>query len=117
LVERRAVHKNGTLFDIELSSKLIGDKALSMIRDISERKRAEEQLRESERFLNNSQSVSKIGSYVLDLKTGEWKSSQELNIFGLTVKTNVRRHGYPLYIRIIKDNAEYFEQEDWQKQR
>ena len=52
-------------------------------KDITERKKAEEKLQESERFLNKTQSVSKIGSYVLDFNTGEWKSSYEVdNIFG-----------------------------------
>ncbi len=49
LVERRAVHKNGNQFDIEISSKLIGEgKVLSIIRDVSERKKAQEQIRLSE---------------------------------------------------------------------
>lgn len=49
LVERRALHKDGYLFDIELSSKLIGEgRVLSIIRDISERKKAEKALVESE---------------------------------------------------------------------
>ncbi len=49
LTERLAVHKNGTTFDIELNTKLIGDnKALSIIRNISERKKAEDKIRESE---------------------------------------------------------------------
>ncbi len=49
LTERLAVHKNGTRFDIELNTKLIGDnKELSIIRKISERKKAEDKIRESE---------------------------------------------------------------------
>ena len=49
LLERRAVRKDGTIFIIELSTSLIGEnKAMSVIRDISERKKAEQLLRESE---------------------------------------------------------------------
>ena len=49
LVERRGLHKNGTLIDIELSTKLIGEgKLLSIIRDITERKKAERVIREQE---------------------------------------------------------------------
>jgi two-component system sensor histidine kinase UhpB len=60
-----------------------GISILSM--DIDERKKVEQQLMESERFLNETQKVSKIGSYVLDFTTGIWKGSQALdNIFGLT---------------------------------
>ncbi|HWR33731.1 MAG TPA: PAS domain S-box protein, partial [Chitinophagaceae bacterium] len=49
LLERKSVRKDGTVFDIELSTRLIGEnRAMSVIRDISERKRAEQMLRESE---------------------------------------------------------------------
>lgn len=49
LVERRGIHKNGSVIDIELNSKLTGDgKILSIIRDISERKKAEHVIREQE---------------------------------------------------------------------
>ncbi|HEY5407119.1 MAG TPA: PAS domain S-box protein [Ginsengibacter sp.] len=52
--------------------------------DIEERKKVEEQLLESERFLNKTQEVSKIGSYILDFNSRAWKGSRELdNIFGL----------------------------------
>lgn len=49
LLERVAVHRDGTVFDIELNTKLISNnRALSVIRNISERKKAEQLLRESE---------------------------------------------------------------------
>ncbi len=49
LAERRGLHKNGTLFDIELNSKLIGDgRILSIIRNITERKKTERVIREQE---------------------------------------------------------------------
>jgi len=53
-------------------------------RDITGRKRADEALRESERFLLESQSVAQVGSYVLDIPSGVWESSPVLNrIFGI----------------------------------
>ncbi|MHB8125219.1 MAG: HD domain-containing phosphohydrolase [Desulfitobacteriaceae bacterium] len=52
--------------------------------DITERKRAEEALMESERFLLESQKAAHIGSFAIDLKTQTWKGSPEMNeIFGI----------------------------------
>lgn len=60
-----------------------GISILSM--DIDERKKIEQKLIESEKFLVETQKISKIGSYVLDFKSGIWKGSQVLdNLFGLT---------------------------------
>ncbi len=53
-------------------------------RDITERRRAEEALQESERLLLESQSVAQVGSYVLDITAGAWESSPVLDrIFGI----------------------------------
>ncbi|MBV5320767.1 MAG: PAS domain S-box protein, partial [Sulfuricurvum sp.] len=53
-------------------------------RDITERKKIEIALQESESFLNQSQRNAGIGSYSLDMKTMLWKSSDTLDeIFGI----------------------------------
>jgi PAS domain-containing protein len=71
--------------------------------DITERKRTEEALRESERLLRQSQKVAHIGSYVSDLKTRTWRSSLELNeIFGIDETYPHTREGW---IRIIHPNS------------
>jgi PAS domain S-box-containing protein len=46
---------------------------------ITERKRAGEALEESEHWLRESQRISRIGSYVLDIRSGHWNSSEMLN--------------------------------------
>src|SRR5665647_1264558 len=109
--------KNGSTFPVEVNIKYVQldrDYIITVARDITERKLAEEKLKESERFLNESQAVSKIGSYVLDFNTGEWKSSHELNnIFGFTANG---KHTVDEWISLIhpdhqKMMQEYFTQE------
>lgn len=57
---------------------------LSLTRDITDRKKAEESLREAEYWLRQSQKVAQIGSYVLSFNSGLWTSSEILDeIFGI----------------------------------
>jgi PAS domain S-box-containing protein len=66
------VRRDGTRFPIESSARVIeveGKRYLQgVIRDISERKQAEEALRRSETLLKKSQQMAHIGSWELDLK-------------------------------------------------
>ncbi len=55
-------------------------------RDSTGRKHAEEALRESEKSLKESQSIAGLGSYVLDLRSGLFSTSDELDrLFGKDV--------------------------------
>lgn len=52
--------------------------------DITQQKLAEVALKASEKILLQSQSIAGLGSYMLDLATGRWTSSEVLNgIFGI----------------------------------
>jgi diguanylate cyclase (GGDEF)-like protein/PAS domain S-box-containing protein len=52
--------------------------------DITEQKRAEDALREREDLLRESQRIAGLGTFVLDLRTGEWKRSELLDeLFGI----------------------------------
>ncbi|MBI5951832.1 MAG: GAF domain-containing protein [Chloroflexi bacterium] len=86
--EWRAKRKDGSAFWVEVSlrSSQIGGEGhiLAVVRDISKRKRAEEALRESEELLREALVTANMGSYVLDIATGIWKSSAMLDrIFGI----------------------------------
>ncbi len=59
--------------------------AMSMLLDITDRKRAEERLRQSEAQLAEAQALAHIGSWEWDLRTDRASRSDELcRIFGLT---------------------------------
>ena len=54
------------------------------VQDITERKLAEEALRERNELLAQAQRIARIGHYVLDARTGAWTSSESLDeIFGI----------------------------------
>lgn len=108
--------KNGTEYLTEIVGKSIKinyqDLILGTIRDITKRVESENALLESEFLLRESQKVALIGSYVLDIYTGQWKSSMTLdNIFGIDNKYQKNIDGW---MKLIHPNdeimmKEYFE--------
>jgi len=73
--------KDGGTFPVEIRSHMFmqGGKEfhLALVRDISERKRAEESLRESEAYLTESQRLSHTGSWALDVATSRYLYTSE----------------------------------------
>ena len=56
----------------------------TMFLDITERRRSEQALRDSEWFLQRSQQVARLGSYRLNIATGTWTNSAALDeVFGI----------------------------------
>jgi len=84
------LRKDGTEVPIDDSGAPIKDKngnvtgVVLVFRDITERKKSEEGLRESERRLNRSQEIAHLGSWELDLVNDKLTWSDEVyRIFGL----------------------------------
>src|ERR1039457_243062 len=86
----RFVHPDGTVSWVmgqavpekDDASNLVG--YVGTITDITERKRAEDALRGSEMLLKETQTIAGLGSYVMDIPTGSWRSSDMLHkVFGI----------------------------------
>jgi len=91
------INREGTLIDkdgnthwlvasklplLDNNNNIIG--LLGIGRDITNRKRAEEALLESESFLRQTQAIAELGTYTYDLTKGEWICSDVLDsIFGI----------------------------------
>jgi PAS domain S-box-containing protein len=80
--------KDGSLFDVEISAQyqpIAGGQMVVFVRDITERKRAEEALRQSEAYLAESQRLSHAGSWAFDLASNKYVYASEecLRIFEL----------------------------------
>jgi PAS domain S-box-containing protein len=88
LFESVHLRKDGSTFPVEVSSigaTIEGTRTLlSVIRDITERKRAEEALRQSEKILTISQRQTHIGSFEYEFARDHLQWSEEMfRIFGI----------------------------------
>jgi PAS domain S-box-containing protein len=95
--------KDGTEFPVEISLSPLqteeGTLVSGAVRDISERKRAEDELRRSEAFLAEAQSLSSTGSFFWRVATDEITWSDELyRIYELEI-------GVPVTLELIRSRV------------
>ncbi|HPS21016.1 MAG TPA: ATP-binding protein [Candidatus Omnitrophota bacterium] len=76
--EYRVTCKNGEEKIVNISGIMIGEELLAMLIDLTERKREEELLKESERRLSEAQKMAQLGSWKWDIKTGNVEWSEEV---------------------------------------
>lgn len=75
--EKRMLRKDGTLISVEMSTKMLEDGRLqTIVRDITERKKAEEALRESEECYRRMVSAVTAYTYSVDVNGGQAVSTR-----------------------------------------
>jgi PAS domain S-box len=87
--ETKSYRKDKTVFPVEVRGRSIifngKPMRVTTIRDLTGQKEAEQELRDTNFWLKESQRNSHIGSYNYDIVNDHWISSEELNvIFGIT---------------------------------
>jgi PAS domain S-box-containing protein len=85
--EKEYIRKDGSRVSVLIGSALLeggNDTGSSFVRDITDRKRAEEQIKQSEGLLAEAQRIARVGSWNWDLQNNIVKWSGELyRIFGV----------------------------------
>lgn len=87
--ETLSYKKDKTVFPVEVRGRSIifngKQMRVTTIRDLTGQKKAEQELRDTNFWLKESQRNSHIGSYNYNIVNDQWKSSEELDaIFGIT---------------------------------
>lgn len=77
--------KDGSTFTAEvIATRMPDGNIMALVRDITERKRAQMLLEKSEERLRKAQRVASIGSWEMEVATGEiWASAESFRILGL----------------------------------
>ena len=89
--ERTFVRKDGTQIPVEVSAAYLHQGYLTVMRDISERKRAETKLRRNEAYLAEAQKLSRTGSWAGSAgptRSTDWWSAEMFRIMGFPVSDN-----------------------------
>ncbi len=113
MMEFRYQALNGAYIWVESGAALFRDEnndphyLLGTIRDIQDRKEAEFQLREKERFLSMAQGVAKIGSWIWDRETDSLQYSDELyHIMELSGQIDGKKLGDEVISLVVDEDKE-----------
>jgi len=109
--------KDGEIFPVEVSSQgvSLGDMRMliSIVRDISKRKDAEQALRESQADLKRAQAVAQTGSWRLDVRRNELRWSDETHrIFGMPQETAMT---YESFLAAVHPEDRQYVDRHWQE--
>ena len=100
--ERRFIHKNGSVFDAEISVKMFAnDKVLIMARDITDRKKMEAGLKEAELKFRTLAEQSMVGVYIFQDGRFVYVNPRFAEIFGYEPSELIGT--YPVEVIIHKD--------------
>ncbi|REH01035.1 PAS domain-containing hybrid sensor histidine kinase/response regulator [Flavobacterium aquicola] len=74
------IHKNGTIHRWSIDAVKLSEKQILLfVKDVTEREKAEEKLKESELFLKETQNIAQIGTYSINMSTGKWTRTDLLD--------------------------------------
>ena len=108
--------KDGHQFPVEIHFGLLmfeGQRLyIALVRDITVRKQIEQTLKEKERFLADSQTIAHIGSWMMDIKTGQITWSEEsFRLYGLSPKTDAAP-GWEQFLELLHPD-DRFSMQNW----
>lgn len=81
LAESKFITADGSVLNIEVNARALegyNNTAQAVVRNITDRKRAEEKLRQSEALLNEMGKIAKIGGWEIDLGSGKHQGTAEI---------------------------------------